>query len=137
MSDALTELRDALDDAIRRAYCEPLIPPVDGELEDEVRALAAAQIISNPNAMRALARIQAAAWAVVEERIEDEKLTDYMFEQHARYLCDGEEGQRHAHYARAVADAYSALTNDDLTPNASVEAVEAAREALADMIVKS
>jgi hypothetical protein len=134
--EAMDELRDALDDAIRRAYCEPVRPPVTGEPAGQVRALWAASVIENPDRMRHLADIQAATWAVVEQRVEDEKLTDDAFEQHARYLVDGEEGQRHAHYARAVGDAYAALTKDDLTPNVSVEAVEAAREALADMIVK-
>lgn len=68
--DALTELRDALDDAIRRAYCEPIIAPVDGEDPDEVRAMAKAAIISSPSRMRHLAGIQAAAWATVQERVE-------------------------------------------------------------------
>lgn len=119
MSQELDELRDALDDAIRQAFCEPPIPPLSCEDAAIVRNTARAAILTNPDRMRHLAVIQAAAWAVVQERVEDE----------------ADDAPRHAHYARAVSDAYSALTNDDLTPNASVEAVEAAREALADMIV--
>lgn len=68
---ALTELRDALDDAVRRAYCEPFAEPVEGEDPDEVRALAQAVVITNPDRMRHLARIQAAVWAVVEARVGD------------------------------------------------------------------
>lgn len=64
------ELRDALEDAIRRAYCEPIVAPVEGEDPDEVRALAQAALISNPRRMRHLATIQAAAWEAVEARVE-------------------------------------------------------------------
>jgi hypothetical protein len=67
---ALEELRDALDDAIRRAYCEPILPPVEGEDTEIVRSIARAEIIHSPNRMRHLAGIQAAAWEAVGPRIE-------------------------------------------------------------------
>lgn len=69
-SSAFTELRDALDDAIRRAYCEPIVAPVEGEDPEEVRALALAALIGNPRRMRHLAGVQAAAWEAVEARVE-------------------------------------------------------------------
>lgn len=69
-SSAFTELRDTLEDAIRRAYCEPVVEPVEGEDPEEVRTLARAALISNPRRMRHLAGIQAAAWEAVEARIE-------------------------------------------------------------------
>lgn len=69
MSD-MTELRDALDDAIRRAWCEPVKGVVEGEDAEIVRALRRAALISDPNQMRHLASIQAAAWAAVEERVD-------------------------------------------------------------------
>lgn len=69
-STARSELRDALDDAIRRAYCTPLYPPRPEEDPDVVRAVATAAILTDPTAMRHLVRIQAAAWAAVEERVD-------------------------------------------------------------------
>ena len=71
MSDAISELRDALDDAIRRAYCEPLKPVAPEEDAEIVRAMRRAALISDPNQMRHLSGIQAAAWSAVKERIED------------------------------------------------------------------
>lgn len=67
---ALTELRDALDDAIRRAYCAAIVEPVEGENRDVVRAIGQAAVIANPGLMRHLAGIQAAAWAAVEARVD-------------------------------------------------------------------
>ena len=72
MSDratALVELRDALEDAIRRAYCEPLVQPLLGEDPEIVAALAKQSILTNPRKMRQLAAIQQAAWDVVEARV--------------------------------------------------------------------
>ena len=72
MSDratALVELRDALEDAIRRAYCEPLVQPLPGEDPEIVAALAKQSILTNPRKMRQLAAIQQAAWDVVEARV--------------------------------------------------------------------
>lgn len=68
-TSALEELRDALDDAIRRAYCEPVIPVVEGEDAEMVRRLAALEIITSPIKMRHLAGVQAAAWEIVKERV--------------------------------------------------------------------
>jgi hypothetical protein len=65
------ELRDALEDAIRHAYCTPLYPPRPGEDPEVVQSVATAAIITDPTAMRHLARIQAAAWAAVEARVEE------------------------------------------------------------------
>lgn len=48
-----------------------VVEPVEGEDPEEVRALALAALISNPRRMRHMAGIQAAAWAAVEERVED------------------------------------------------------------------
>jgi hypothetical protein len=67
---AFEELRDALDDAIRRAYGEPILPPVEGEDQSAIRSMRHAAVITNPNVMRHLAGIQAAAWGAVEQRIE-------------------------------------------------------------------
>jgi hypothetical protein len=69
-SGVRSELRDALDDAMLRAYCEPLFSPRPEEDPEIVRAIARAAIISDTAAMRHLARVQAAAWAVVEEWVE-------------------------------------------------------------------
>ena len=68
----LTELRDALDDAIRRAYCEPLVPLLEGEDPDAVREITTARVLTNPAAMRQLVAIQTAVWEVVRERVEAE-----------------------------------------------------------------
>lgn len=70
-STCRSELRDALEDAIRRAYCEPIIPPVEEEDAAVVRSIAMAAILHSPERMRHMAGIQAAAWAAVEERVED------------------------------------------------------------------
>lgn len=66
---AMHELRDALDDAIRRAWCEPVKGAVEGEDVEVVRVLRRAALISDPDQMRHLASIQAAAWTVVRERV--------------------------------------------------------------------
>lgn len=67
----LTDLRDALDDAIRRAYCEPVVSVRDGEDAAVVRSIEVARLLQSPERMRHLAGVQAAAWAVVCERVED------------------------------------------------------------------
>lgn len=67
----LTDLRDALDDAIRRAYCEPVVSVRDGEDAAVVRSIEVARLLQSPERMRHLAGVQAAAWAVVRERVED------------------------------------------------------------------
>lgn len=69
-TEALDELRDALDDAIRRAFCEPPVPPLSCEDAAIVRNTARAAILSNPDRMRHLAAIQAAAWEIVKGRVE-------------------------------------------------------------------
>jgi hypothetical protein len=66
----MEDFRDELEDAIRRAYCEPFAEPVEGEDPDEVRALAQAVVITNPDRMRHLAGIQGAAWEVVRQWVE-------------------------------------------------------------------
>ena len=67
------DLRDALDDALRRAYCSPIRSPVDGEDPEAVQAAATAAIITDPDRMRHLERIQRAAWNVVRDRVDDEE----------------------------------------------------------------
>jgi hypothetical protein len=57
----MEELRDALDDAIRRAYTGAS----DG------RFPAMTDLTLSPGRMRHLARIQRAAWETVQERIEE------------------------------------------------------------------
>lgn len=62
---AREELRDDLEDAIRRAYAEgwnagaPDYEPIDQ-----------ARVLADPDRMRQVSRIQSAAWAVVGERVE-------------------------------------------------------------------
>ncbi len=71
MSDAFEELRDALDDAIFDAYAGGALgqgwtfmgEPIP---KDEMKA----RIIEDPDKMRHLTRIQAAAWVAVSERVE-------------------------------------------------------------------
>lgn len=62
---AASELQDALDDAIRRAYREPIQPPVEGEDPDTVRSLAISALVSDPNRLRHLAALQKAAWDTI------------------------------------------------------------------------
>lgn len=68
--EALTGLRDALDDAIHEAYCAPLHSPREGEDPKIVGAIARAAVINDPIAMRRMNRIQQAAWDVVKARVE-------------------------------------------------------------------
>lgn len=57
----LDELRDELDDAIRRAYTG----------SSDGRVPATTGLTLSPGRMRHLERIQRAAWAVVRERVEE------------------------------------------------------------------
>lgn len=61
---------DALDDAIRDAFAEPLIEPVEGEDEQVVRAMARARIVENPRATKHLIGIQRAAGKVLADALE-------------------------------------------------------------------
>lgn len=67
----MTELQDALEDAIRRAYCRGWYrtPAYEGEIDPDEMA---AQIIDSPGHMRRLVGIQQAAWDAVRERVDVE-----------------------------------------------------------------
>lgn len=59
------ELREPLDDAIRRAYCAPVRAAVEGEDSEVVDVMAKTAIVTDPDRMRHLSLIQDAAWRVV------------------------------------------------------------------------
>jgi hypothetical protein len=65
----LVALRDALDDAIRSAYCGGSFG--EGWYSPVTKEPTPADILEDPSHMRLLTRIQAAAWKVVKERVED------------------------------------------------------------------
>jgi hypothetical protein len=64
------ETEGQIEDAIRRAYCEPIKPPVEGEDPEVVRDLARVDLITNPDRMRHLAAIQTAALEVHNAALE-------------------------------------------------------------------
>lgn len=59
-----------LEDLIRRAYCKPIKPPVEGENPETVDSMAAAALVSDPDRMRHLAGIQTAVIKAVRKLID-------------------------------------------------------------------